>query len=537
MKTTSLKHRITKVAAVAACAALILSGCGKKQLQETGASVTYPAGGTYPVQCEDKLTLWMELNSSQSSLMSNFGESPFAQELAKKTGISVEYMHPAAGLANEQFNLLLTSNDMPDIIVGNWDEYGGQKAIDEGLIQSLGDIMDKWAPNYKKVLSERPDIDKMLKTDEGNYYAFGFIREDKALGVYGGPIIRADWLKKVNMEIPETIDEWEAMLTAFKEQLGCETPLMLADSAAPFKAGMICGAYGVTDNFYLDDGKVKYGPIQPGYKDFVLLMKSWYDKGLLDKNFSGADTKILDNAMMNGKTGATYQLVGGGMGTWLSAMKANGDKEFDLTGAPYPVLKKGDVPEFSQMDWQYTPLRSWAISRDCKNVELAARLLDYGYSEEGYNLFNYGTEGLTYELKDGKPAFTEFALNNPDGLTLGNILTQYAMSSSSGPCLQSLDVVTATRSFPQQTAAIEKWKVSNEEEHKLPMVSFTQEESSELGTILTDLHTYQDETLYGFVMGTEDVNNWDEYLSRMEGVGAVKATEIYQKAVDRFMKR
>ncbi len=533
----ALKNTIRVIAAVT-CLTLTLGGCGgKKATVKEGSAVNYPADGVYPISCDDTLSLWMELNSSQSQLYSNFSESEFAQELEKQTGIKVEYMHPAVGLASEQFSLLMTSENIPDIVVSNWHGYGGQQALDDGVIQPLNDVMDKWAPNYKKVLEEMPEVQKMLKTDSGNYYAFGFIREDPSLGTYGGPIVRADWLKKVGMEIPETIDDWEKMLTAFKDELHVESPLMLVNADGPFTAGLISGAYGVTDGFYLDDGVVKYGPIQPEYKEFVQLMKSWYDKGLLDQNFAGADGKILTNAVLNGKTGVAYQLAGGGIGAWLNAKRALGDEEFDLVGVPYPVLNRGDMPKFSQMDWQYTPLRAWTISRDCKNVELAARLLDYGYSDEGYLLFNYGTEGVTYEMKDGKPAFTDFALKNPDGTSFSDILTRYTLCNSSGPALQSLEVTNATRSYPQQNEAIDNWKKSDAAAHLIPMVSFTQEESEELGSILVDLNTYQDEMLYGFIMGTESIDNWDEYLERMDQVGASKAVKVYQSAVERYMKR
>lgn len=532
-----MKKKVIRFAAAVMCVALAASGCGKPAEETSGSSITYANEGTYPVECEDTLTVWMELNSIQSSLYSNFGESEFAKELERATGIKVEYLHPAAGLAGEQFNLLMTSDNKPDIIVSNWHGYGGQKAIDEGVIYPLNEIMDKWAPNYKKVIESMPNVSKMLKTDAGNYYSFAFIREDTELGTYGGPIIRADWLKKVGMDVPETIDEWEAVLTAFKEELNVEAPLMLVNADGAFAAGMFTGAFGITDDFYLDDGVVKYGPIQPEYKDFITLMKKWYDKGLLDRNFSGADGKILQNAILNGKTGATYQLVGGGIGTWLDTKKALGDTEYDLVGAPYPVLKKGDTPKFSQMDWQYTPLKSWAISTDCKNVELAARLLDWGYSEQGYLHLNYGTEGETYEVRDGKAQFTDFALNNPDGKSFNEILARYALGSSSGPCLQSLDVVRQTRSYPQQNEAVKTWKQTDVADHKLPMINFTKEENDEISSILTDLYTYQDEMLYGFIMGTESIDDWNGYLATMEEIGASRLVEIYQAAVDRYMER
>ena len=68
---------------------------------------------------------------------------------------------------------------MPDIIEYKWINYAGgpQKAIDDGVIIALNDYM-QYAPNLKKFLDEHPDIANMVKTDEGNYYCFPFLRGD-----------------------------------------------------------------------------------------------------------------------------------------------------------------------------------------------------------------------------------------------------------------------------------------------------------------------------------------------------------------------
>ena len=43
--------------------------------------------------------------------------------------------------------------------------------------------------------------------------------------VQSGPIIRADWLEELGLEVPQTIDDWTNVLTAFKEQKGAQAPL------------------------------------------------------------------------------------------------------------------------------------------------------------------------------------------------------------------------------------------------------------------------------------------------------------------------
>ena len=95
---------------------------------------------------------------------------------------------------------------------------GPEKAIKDGVIIPLNDIFKEYCPNITKYLAENPDIDKMIKTDDGNYFAFPFIRgEDKLCYTVGG-FVRQDWLEELGMEVPATVDEWHDVLTAFKKK-------------------------------------------------------------------------------------------------------------------------------------------------------------------------------------------------------------------------------------------------------------------------------------------------------------------------------
>ena len=84
-----------------------------------------------------------------------------------------------------------------------------------------------------------------------------------------------DWLDQLGMKIPETMDDWYQMLNKFK-QMGVASPLTLTPS--DFGCDLFVGAYGVIMDSYIEDGTVKYGPIQPQYKEFLTTMKKWYDE-------------------------------------------------------------------------------------------------------------------------------------------------------------------------------------------------------------------------------------------------------------------
>lgn len=532
-----VKRGVAFVATVGIGVSLIFSGCGKGKQKESNAEkpaeIKYNGDDIYPVQCSDELTYWKPLDTSIAQKYSNYGESELAKYISEQTGVKIKYIHPAAGMAEEQFNLLLASKDLPDIMYNDWLKYGVQKAIDENYICDLTDIMKDYAPNLSKLLAENKEYDKLVKTDDGKYYAFPFLRGDPYLCVYIGPIVRQDWLNDLGLDVPETIDDWDVMLQAFKDKKGATVPL--AFNTLFLESGPFCGAYGVVADYYInDDGKVTYGPAEPGFKKFLEKMNDWYNRGLLDENFAVSDSKIIDGYMLNGKSGASVGYAGGNIGSWLDGKK---DKNFDLVGAPYPVMNKGERPKFGSREWEYIPGASLSISASCKNKELAARFLDWGYSEAGRLTYNYGIEGKSYEIKDGKPQFTDYITNNSDGTTLNDMLALWAPTSNNAPTVQERTVVDTQRKYEQQRKAIEKWEDTDMAKHKIPLISMTSEETSSISGKKTDIDTYMKEMMFGFISGSESLDAFDDYVKQLYDLGLQDVLDTTQKAVARYNKR
>ena len=95
----------------------------------------------------------------------------------------MEYIHPNDQQTVEQFNLMIASDELPDVIEYDWTgrsagSYPGgpEKAIQDGVILELNDLIDQYAPNLKKKLDADPALDQMVKTDSGKYYVFPMIR-------------------------------------------------------------------------------------------------------------------------------------------------------------------------------------------------------------------------------------------------------------------------------------------------------------------------------------------------------------------------
>lgn len=527
-----------------------LIGCGSKTSTSdngaTAAPSSSPTTVTYPIKTDVTLKYWMELHSNATSYAKNFGDLQIAKDLQQKTGIKVEYIHPATGQASEAFNILVASGDLPDIIEYRWtNNYPGgpNAAISNGIITKLNDSITKYSPNLQKLLKKYPDIDKGMKTDDGVYYFYPFLRGEpgstELLSTAGG-IVRKDWLDELSIPVPETIDDWYTMLKAFKEKKGVEIPLTGYADPNPANGSQITylfdGAFGISNTFYIDGGKVKFGPGEKAYKDMLIFMAKLYKEGLLDKNFSTTDKKTMDANMLNGKSGATYGSGGSHVGTYMNTMKDK-DPKYNVVGVKQPVLKKGEKLKYGNISPLLDPTVQAVITTKCKNVEIAARYLDYGYSEEGHLLYNFGTDGVSYNMVSGKPTYTDLIMKNPDKLSIPQAMTKYSRGNTNGPFVQDKGYIEQYYSLPQQKEALKAWSDQDKNSTQVPLITPTEAESSEAAKLQTEITTYVREMQYKFVMGKEPIENFDKYMEQLKKLNLEKLLQLKQQAYDRYSKR
>lgn len=519
-----------KVISVAAAVALLstaLSGCGdSEELKD--------ASG------RDKLTYWCSFYPHYAKVGTSMADSVFYQELMKRTNTDIEFIHPPTGEEASNFSLMTASGDLPDIIEYSFISYKGgpERAISDNIIQDITDKLEEKAPNLYAQLKANPDWDKQVKTDSGKYYCFPAIRGAESLLYWNGPQIRQDYLEQVNMEVPETISEWDAMLRAFKEQLGLETPLTLK-SLTPIGNAFV-GAFGVTTDFFLDDGKVTYGPLTDGFAQYLELMAGWVADGLLDPDFATHDSKTYDAQISSGKAGAYVGSVGGDMGKYITATQQQ-NPQAKLVAAKYPVLEKGQEPTIGFKDFAYIPGQSASITTACKNEDAAFRLLDYAYdgdTKEGYMLFNFGIEGVSYNMIDGYPTYTDEIIHpTEEGTTVMHAMTQYCRAAVMGPMIQDERYFEQYMVNPEQKETAQVWQLAGDASWRMPNVTYTVEESNQITSKLNEIAAYVGENSAKFILGTRPLSELEDFRNTIRSMGIDEVLEVQQAAVDRYNAR
>lgn len=492
---------------------------------------------TYPIEGDVTLTLAMVDNSIVNANAKHLFETPLGKAWQEATGVTIEVIQCAS---EEALNLLIAGGDLPDLIYFNPGIYSGgaAKAIKDGVIEPLNDYME-FAPELQEVLDGNDVWRKSNMTADGSIIGAPFIRGEDYLCTSAGLIIRQDWLDDLNLEVPQTPDELYEVLKAFKEEKGASMPLTCTNF---WLYDIVVGQGIITSGFdlvkagwYQVDGEIYYGYVEEEYKDVLAYLNKLYDEGLLDPNYMSNDDNTCKANISNGTSGVTVGPTGGYIGTILSAVEEGAS--LDVTGFGPLVSNEGDIPYSGQYD-NAVKGPTLVMTTQCENKEAAAKFMNYGYTEEGSMLLNFGIEGESYTMVDGYPTYTDIIMNNPDGWTKQQALAQYTMSWNDGPMVQDRRYIEQYASLPQQQAALTQWSNTTSAEYQVPPISVAEADKAEYDKLVMDINTYISEMFVKYVTGQASLDTFEtEYLGQLEKMGIDRVIELQQEALDAFNTR
>ena len=521
----------------------LISGCNKN---ETGTSVDISdmeviTENTMPITTEN-ITLDIWIRNGSQGYASDYEEYVVVKEIEERTGIKLNFIHPV-GAAAEQLNIMQASGDLPDIVVYYFTETANEKLVEDGVYLDLTDYIKKFAPNFNKLISENEDFQKQLPNiDDKITYMPSLIDNKEYLG-YNGYFIRQDWLDKVGLSVPETIEEWETVLKAFRDNKlgGKDTVPFASMTAGSAQYEIFASGFSLptTTSLCVDPktGNVTHAKLLPGYKEYLTTMNRWYEEGLIDTNFLSATDEQLDSMMLNNELGSIYNDNNNSIPMYMLR-----NPNLKLVAVPYPKDKNGVA---------YTPTVSVAqtvqglgavVSADCKHPVEAVRLLDYFYSEEGSTLLNWGIKGETYEVnEDGEKYFTDYVLNNKDGKSPQEAFASKYFARSGIPGLVQYSAMRGLEANFREDVATQRnqsiqYSIDTDRSILLMGVSLSPDEHDEVSGKLADINSYMNEMHQKFILGKEPLSKFDDFIKTVEKMGIDRVLSVYNSAYERTKK-
>jgi putative aldouronate transport system substrate-binding protein len=517
----------------ALCCFMITMIAGCKKTSSSSVEISQP--GEFPVVTKGNITLtwWQGYHPAHLNTVKSLNDVKAFQELQKKTGITIQFQSPPINQSDEAFSTMVAARNIPDIMTYDIFRYPGgpTKAIQDKVILDITDIINSYSPYVNELFDRWPDTRKDAKTDDGVYFMYPSFNDPEFMCT-NGLMLRKDWLEELDLAVPETIDEWYDVLTAFKVKKNV-IPFTMEKTYIRSNHYFVC-AYDTNLSFWRDANtqQAKFGPAESGFREFITTMRKWYMEGLIDPDFPTQSRQMMDAKILGDQAGATGGFFGSAAGMWLSQKKG---EKFDLVFSPYPVTQKGKVSHFS--NWQWPLYRGGGlISANNKYPEETGRMLDYVYSTEGSLLMNYGIEGDSYTLVNGYPTLTPKILNFNGSLQ--EALAPYTPLSGGSVFYQEKPwFEQLVLQYPAQRDGNEKFKILESGQWLIPNVTFTDSENRVISQYLNEINTYVDEMLIKFILGQEPLSNYGTFVTNPERLNYKELVNVYQAALDRYNKR
>ena len=529
----------------------LLAGCGsnsQSSLAASGAadvSVPGAVAADDVSQADDETAHWLSDETQTITVWDTWpaffttfdeaqqspADTTLLQALEQRFNIKFDLTIANTEAASELFNIMAASGDYCDLIYGVSSHYVGgiEKAVNDGIIVDAKPIIEESSPNYAALL-ENKDIARSLTTDTGIVGGYAMINTERAKRTTGG-LIRGDWLEQLNMEVPETTDEFYQTLCAFRDEMGASGALCVSSTGG---FGSVSAAFAPI-GLYVDNGTVKYGT--DTLKDYYTYVHKLYTEGLIPQDFMTytESQKAPTELVVSGATGVITDDYNNFVKYYEESMTDGGY----FVALPDLVQNKGDTSIYQQI-YSYIDSSNYvSISTQCSDPNMVGTVLDYCFSEEGQILGDYGIEGYTFDYdENGTPQYSEMITNNPNGAPSGISVLIYL--DGCWPHLRNNDRLLYSLN-ERELACRQDWDTcytSNEGTYPSSDVSFTNDELNVIGTYETVLDTYMDEYYLRFLTGASSVEeDFDAFIAGLESYHIDELLTAYQSAYDRYLER
>lgn len=383
------------LAAVAA-----LAGCSKGG-SEGATGDGAGAGGDKYDKLPKEVSVSMFDRGQVSSDEGTYEENRWVKWIREQSGVNVKIVPVPRNQAQDKLNVLIASNQAPDLIWEYDRNYIGN-LVTQGVIQPIDEYIEKYSTSYKKYLQENSDLKPYISFD-GKMYAATTKRTVSSVANHG-MWIRQDWLDKLKLKTPTTMEELIAVAQAFKD--GDPDGNGKADTVPiiGYTTGDVYNAmHGITwVDWYLENGKMKYGPTTDRYGDSLATEKKIYELGLADKEyFTDKDNSRAKQLWTTGKAGICLCQWGGTASAMVKDLLLN-----DPAAKPVPL--EPVATKYGKYGlYQETPANIYvAFNKNMKNPKAAVQYLDW-LVDKGWFPLTYGQEGVHYKLVNGIPQKTD----------------------------------------------------------------------------------------------------------------------------------
>ena len=506
-----MKRRLSMFVAIIMMFSLMLTGCGGNANKKKGDVVTIRAAFV------ENATV-------------DYASMPYWDKIEEECGVRFEIEE----MSTEKISLMFTSGDFVDVLFG-----GGctdsqiQLAANSGDVVELTDeLLSEHAPTWKKAFDENPDFFSAAKFDGNKLFSLPYIRTfDADRGVRDVWWINQTWLDELNLSMPKTLNDFENILRAFKNNAGTGT---IPENVMPWYFCMnsiIGGQFDFLATFGLEaydytymaldgNGTVVNYATDTRLKSAVQAMASMYAEGLI------APESLTENATQYSSR------VQSGDTPYIGVCTSYTQPTEDYVPMTLFQSVEGVEPKIRQQPLGVTRNRM-VLFETCEYPEKVLEVMEWIVQEENQIYTDFGNEGDGWDYDADADEFV-LHVAEENYVTAGNAVPGLMDDRFNGRVVCDDDHVWA-----QRQKAIELYGDNRIElSHIIPPMSFTSDAQEKADNYkLVIFQRYVNSKMNSWVSGAEEVTaDWDEYVSQVKSLGLDAYIQIYQETYDNYAK-
>ncbi len=412
------------------------------------------------------------------------------------------------------------------------------------MIVPVEDLIDKYMPNLKKVLDEKPEYKAMMTAPDGHIYSFPWIEElgqgkESIHSVNDMAWINKEWLDKLGLKMPQTTDELVDVLEAFKTKdpngngKADEIPISFVNGAGNEDFKLLFGAFGAGDNddhlVVGNDGKVDFTADNDDYKEAIKFMRKLQEKGLIDKEAFEQDWNTYLAKGSENKYGVYF--------TWDKANVTGANDKYDVLPVLAGPSGKKHVARTNGMGFSRDRM---VITSANKNLELTAKWIDAQYAPLQSVQNNWGTYGdkkqqNIFEFDKASNSLKHLPLN-------GTSPAELRQKTEVGGPLAILDTYYGKVTTMPDDA---KWRLDllketyvpyMDNDNIYPRVFMKEEDLDKIAQVEADMNDYIYRKRAEWIVNGKIDQEWDSYKKELEKYGLSDWLAIKQKYYDEYKK-
>ncbi len=399
-------------------------------------------------------------------LLVSWGESyptednPILDRLGEIVGCKFEIIIPPSANFSDVRNAIMASGDIPDLIYMSTSQVNNYtKWATEGLLLDLEEYFNEEdMPNAYRTLTADDVYTCRIPSLDNHLYSLPRMQSKASSCI----LYRLDWLENLGLEVPTTAEEFKDVMIAFATQdpdgNGEDDTYGWCycwqnDWNKAQASNMISGFDLRYNEIPNENGEYELIYAQKDFMNYIDWIKEMYDAGAIyPEYYTWSGNEYMDELWYAGKIGCKYMdtLVGdiNTYGYDSATMQSTCPEGRYILGPA--LMKEGDSVAYEYYKpqiWNW-----WGVSASSKNLDLAIKLLDLGYTDEVNLLMMYGIEGLTY--------------TSLDPVTVAYVCTDEQMALKSKYCgssqtfnwrLESGDLISRSGKTPESRARFDEW--------------------------------------------------------------------------------